>query len=855
MAPITTLLQRRFYDPNVDFGNKLARSQFLQNLNLQLDDIVSAVNSAAPMVGTVNHVNNGGVVWGNISGTLSDQLDLNNALSLLTPLTSFNAHVAATGTAVHGLGTASTHAYTDFDAAGLAAAVQSNLTTHIGLTGNSVHGLGTLSVLNSPLDETHGGTNQTAYTLGDILYSSATNVLSKLAGNTTTALQLLSQTGTGAVSAAPAWRTVTQDDIINGSTYVQYSLVEQLKLGGLNVINGILNIADSVMSFVDGTRTFTIAPTGVSFSFYAGGIKYTKSIAQNVVIPNSEGIYYIYFDTSGVIQYQSGGDDVSIPGLCYVATVYWSVTDATANLIADERHGVFMNQLTHEYLHDTFHARYESGFALGDIIADASGNLATSAEFSVAAGIMWDEDLEHNISVLTVPAQIPIYYKSGAAGGWRRKTKDNYPLIYKQAGTNARADWNQLTGGSWQLTEIGAGNFVLVHYFATAALSDAIIGICGQAEYTTIGNAQAGATVELASIVTTGLPVKEFVPIATVIWQTSSSYANAPSSRIRSTATGGSYIDWRSTSVVSLGGAGGLVWGGITGTLSNQIDLQNALNNLVPYSGGTTNVDLNGHSITAVGGSLTALGTLALRDTSAAFDVTVAATSSTALTAGRTLTIDLVNVSRTLKLTGNAVLNQDVSTTGGPTFASLALGSGSLTTTGAVSTGNLTAKGGTTGTFMIDTTGNYDSSVVWNNNGTRKWTAYSDHVDNSWRLWDHGTAPADRIIVSTGGAISMPHYGEGFAKFDSSGVISSATVYSGTVSPGSGGNSAVILGAAGQHFYIVSVYPDSGPMYSIPGLTNSLYWYLEYNAASNNRIIFQNYTLATRTVTYRVYEY
>lgn len=64
-----------------------------------------------------------------------------------------------------------------------------------------------------------------------------------------------------------------------------------------------------------------------------------------------------------------------------------------------------------------------------------------------------------------------------------------------------------------------------------------------------------------------------------------------------------------------------------------------------------------GTAPTIAGGSITALTTLAIRDTSAAHDVIIAATSSTALTADRTLTLDLVNASRTLKLTGNATIS------------------------------------------------------------------------------------------------------------------------------------------------------------------------------------------------------
>lgn len=61
--------------------------------------------------------------------------------------------------------------------------------------------------------ETKGGTNQTSYTLGDVLYASAANTLSKLAGNTTSTKKYLQQTGTGTVSAAPAWGPIAAADV------------------------------------------------------------------------------------------------------------------------------------------------------------------------------------------------------------------------------------------------------------------------------------------------------------------------------------------------------------------------------------------------------------------------------------------------------------------------------------------------------------------------------------------------------------------------------------------------------------------------------------------------------------------
>lgn len=63
--------------------------------------------------------------------------------------------------------------------------------------------------------------------------------------------------------------------------------------------------------------------------------------------------------------------------------------------------------------------------------------------------------------------------------------------------------------------------------------------------------------------------------------------------------------------------------------------------------------------VAITGGTVAGLTGLAIRDTSAAFDVTIAAVSSVALGAGRTLTIDMVNAARTLKLGSNLTLATD----------------------------------------------------------------------------------------------------------------------------------------------------------------------------------------------------
>jgi hypothetical protein len=88
------------------------------------------------------------------------------------------------------------------------------------------------------------------------------------------------------------------------------------------------------------------------------------------------------------------------------------------------------------------------------------------------------------------------------------------------------------------------------------------------------------------------------------------------------------------------------------------------------------------------GGTADSLTSLSVRDTSAAFDVTIAAVSSVALDAGRTLTLNVQNAARAVSLAGDITLAGDFATSGGHavTLASSATTNVTLPTTGTLST-------------------------------------------------------------------------------------------------------------------------------------------------------------------------
>jgi hypothetical protein len=129
------------------------------------------------------------------------------------------------------------------------------------------------------LPATNGGTGLNSYTLGDTVYSSAANTLSALAGNTTTTKKFLTQTGTGAASAAPAWGTISGSDVSGNISGSAGSVANALTLG--TYLTGTsFNGSAAVTATVDATSANTaskIVARDSSGNFSAGTITATLS--------------------------------------------------------------------------------------------------------------------------------------------------------------------------------------------------------------------------------------------------------------------------------------------------------------------------------------------------------------------------------------------------------------------------------------------------------------------------------------------------------------------------------------------------------------------------------------------------
>ena len=307
---------------------------------------------------------------------------------------------------------------------------------------------------------------------------------------------------------------------------------------------GFPNRTDSIFSFNDATRQFTIQPASTSYDVYVKGNKYTKTTAETVTIAALAGDHYIYFDSAGTLQHTQVINAALFQDNAFVSIVYWNTNTNTSTYLAEERHGLVMDGATHSYLHTVFGARYISGGALQGFSVNGSGNLAAHAQFTSDSGSIRDEDI---LVQYIAQAQIPILYRQGQL--WRKKAADSFPVIYSgtagYTGANGRLPFNELVSGNWQLTEVTNTDYVLAHFFATNDVNNPVVGIQGIAKYNSLSSARTNANSEITQL--SGLPFAEFVALGSVIFETANGYTNTPKARVRSTDTGSDYVDFRGT--------------------------------------------------------------------------------------------------------------------------------------------------------------------------------------------------------------------------------------------------------------------------------------------------------------------
>jgi hypothetical protein len=222
------------------------------------------------------------------------------------------------------------------------------------------------------------------------------------------------------------------------------------------------------IAFDNGTRTFTASVQGgqTYFNYWINGTEYRKTSNQTVVIANTTGLHYIYFDgdtlTSSMTPWTFNANYV------FTAIVYWYATDG-AGLLLNERHGISMDWSTHQYLHDTVSVQYESGLA---------GTFNDNGSFTITAGELHDEDIELSIAQQT---DCTLLWRDGSLD-WDFSI--NQSKFYVEAADVIQYD------NAGTLTDVPNASHVSYYIFGTNDTNDPIWSIAGQRTDVTLANAR-----------------------------------------------------------------------------------------------------------------------------------------------------------------------------------------------------------------------------------------------------------------------------------------------------------------------------------------------------------------------------
>ena len=138
-----------------------------------------------------------------------------------------------------------------------------------------------------------------------------------------------------------------------------------------------------------------------------------------MVIADTEGIHYVYYNSSGVLAETTTATSTLFRESAIVCVIYWDVSAGDEIYFTgdNELHGSIMSGATHGYLHNFFGTQYVSGLTVGDILADQNGNDDEDARFSITAGALSDEDVPiTNAGKPNATDTISLYAKTGTRG-------------------------------------------------------------------------------------------------------------------------------------------------------------------------------------------------------------------------------------------------------------------------------------------------------------------------------------------------------------------------------------------------------------------------------------------------------
>ena len=232
------------------------------------------------------------------------------------------------------------------------------------LVADDIPNISAAKITSGSLAVTVGGTGLLSCGLGDLIYGSASNTFSLLTGQITTTKKFLSQTGTGSVSAAPAWSTISASDIGSGTALT--------KVDSTNVT---LTLGGSPTTALLAATSLTLGWTGQLAINRGGTGQATKAAAFDALAPTS---------ALGDMIYRTGSTNSYLTGNTAANKKFLSMTGTGAAAAAPSWSFVAWTDLSGT-LTPQLGGTGQTAVALGDILYGSATNTWSRLSISGAS--------------------------------------------------------------------------------------------------------------------------------------------------------------------------------------------------------------------------------------------------------------------------------------------------------------------------------------------------------------------------------------------------------------------------------------------------------------------------------------
>lgn len=318
------------------------------------------------------------------------------------------------------------------------------------------------------------------------------------------------------------------------------------RTSGFNVAGG----PDSVISFDNATRTFTIAPAVNKFGFwqFVSNISYFKRTeAMALQIPDEEGLYIIYFsrdetDLTRKLQKlfyiknpsEEQRKEVYLNSVI-VAQVYWDAVAKEAICVCDDRHGSEINPQLHWIAQFSGFAKrfLNGGLTLYGYVINGDGSGNSQVDWKTTSGKFWHTDFLIDIPDAGETTYIPVLAWNN---GLPRITTGTLPVV-----STTRLNYN--SGGN-SIIAASSGKYVMYHAFATndKLAGRHVISVMGRNQYETLADAFAGLDAELLTLFAQ-MPQSGKCYLSTLFYEVDDAFANTVKARMVSIAESVTFVE------------------------------------------------------------------------------------------------------------------------------------------------------------------------------------------------------------------------------------------------------------------------------------------------------------------------